>query len=175
MTHVDEDAQTAESAVRYVEAEELDDFVAWLEGDAEPFFEPLGRALVATAELEGAFRELLVYRLGRGEAWAAVHQLGLSQVLTALGSIAKRLDESDDRVWLADSVRRGNELLEPRNLLAHGLWLPLYRKGMAVVRHKQGQPDLRGKLMTPDDIMSLAERATALEREVRERVPPPPR
>ena len=169
-----EDAESPdESAVRYIEAEELDDFVAWLEGDAQPFYEPLGRAVVATAELEGAFRELLAYRLGRGEAWAAVHQLSLSQVLTALGSIAKNLDEGDDKAWLSAIVRQGNDLLEPRNLLAHGLWLPLYRKGMAVVRHKAGRPDLRGKLMTPDIILDLAQRASELESQIRDNVPPP--
>lgn len=164
-----------EPVVRYSESEELGDFVAWLEGDAKPFFEPLGRAVVATAELEGALRELLVHRLGRGEAWAAVHQLALSQVLTALGSIAKALDEGDEKAWLSAIVREGNALLEPRNLLVHGLWLPLYRKGMAVVRHKPGRPDLHGRVTTPDAVLDLAQRASELERQIRDQVPPPVR
>lgn len=160
--------------IRVMQADELDDFVAWLEGDGQPFYEPLGRAMVATAELEAALRELLVYRLGRGEAWAVVHQLDLSQVLNSLGSIGKQLDEGADRDWLATVLREANDVLEPRNLLAHGLWVPLYRQGMAVVRHKRGRPGMQGKQITVDDVLELAKRASALETTIQDHVPPPP-
>lgn len=111
--------------------------------------------MVATAELEAALRGLVAHRLGRREAWAVVHQLGISQVLTALGAIAKRLEDGDRKTWLTEVVREANATLEPRNMLAHGLWLPLYRRGMAVVRHKRGRPDLVGRIVNVDDVLEL--------------------
>lgn len=162
-----------EPAIRYLEADQEDEFVAWLEGDTEPYYEPLGRSMVATAEMEAAVRELLIQRLGGANAWAVVNMLSISQALNALRALARHDDQEDEAAWLQQTVRDVNELLEPRNLLAHGLWMPLYRRGMAVVSHKRGRPELQGKLLSVEDVVQLAEQASALASRIREHLSAP--
>jgi len=116
---------------------------------------------------------LLIHRLGRGHAWTVV-PMSVSQVLTALSTIAKQLPSDGEQDQLKEVVSGANAVLEPRNQFAHGVWLPVFRRGAAVVRHRPGREALQGRFVTTEDLEELVTEVHKLVSVVHGLVPPPP-